>query len=74
MTKFVYEVTKHPADRFKNLVYFCTEKGECTYDELPSDQIKILKDLLNETGSQGWELVQVLFGDDGVVAIWKRPV
>ena len=74
MTRFEYEVTKHPADQFKNLVFFCSEQGECNYDELPSDQIKTVRELLNETGSKGWELVQVFFGSDGIVAIWKRPV
>jgi hypothetical protein len=74
MTRFEYEVTKHPADKFKKLVYFCSEQGECAYDELPADQIESLKDLLNETGSQGWDLVQVLLGSEGIVAIWKRPV
>ena len=74
MTRFKYEVTKHPADKFTKLVFFFFFQGECKYDELPSDQIEILRELLNETGSQGWELVQVLFGSEGIVAIWKRPV
>ena len=74
MKRFEYEVTRHPADQFKKLVYFCSEHGECGYDELPAGQIEIMKDLLNETGSKGWDLVQVLFGSDGIVAIWKRPL
>ena len=74
MTRFEYEVTKHHANNFKKLVYFCSEQGECNYDELPADQIETLRDLLNATGSKGWELIQVLFGNDGIVAIWKRPL
>jgi hypothetical protein len=74
MTRFEYEITKHPADQFTQLVYFCTDKGECNIDQLPSDQIKIMGELLNERGSQGWELVHVFFGEDGVVIFWKRAM
>ena len=73
MIKFEYEVTKHAADEFNHLVYFCTETGECDYAQLPADQMEVLKDILNEKGSQGWELIQLIFGKDGVVAFWKRP-
>ena len=74
MTRFEYEIIKHPADQFTQLVYFCTDKGECNIDQLPADQIKIMGELLNERGSQGWELVQIFFGEDGVVIFWKRAM
>ena len=72
MTRFEYEITKHPADQFTQLVYFCTDRGECNIDQLPSDQINVLGELLNERGSQGWELVHISFGENGVVIFWKR--
>jgi len=72
MRQFEYELTKHPVDEFAHVVYFCTDKGECNLNQLPSDQMKILGDILNRRGEQGWELVQVLFGNDGMVAVWKR--
>ncbi len=74
MRKFEYEITTHPAHEFTDLVYFCSEKGECEYGDLPSEQITRLQNLLNEAGSRGLELVQLFFGNDGVVAIWKKPV
>ena len=74
MIKFEYKITKHAADEFNHLVYFCTEKGECDYAQLPADQMDVLGDILNEKGSQGWELVQLFFGKDGVVTFWKRPL
>lgn len=74
MTRFEYEITKHPADQFTKLVYFCTDNGECNIDQLPSDQINIMGELLNERGSQGWELVHISFGEDGVVIFWKRAM
>jgi hypothetical protein len=74
MKRFEYEITKHPADTFNQVVYFCSETGECSINEVPGDQTEILADTLNERGSQGWELVQISFGKDGVVAFWKRKV
>lgn len=74
MTKYGYEITKHPADEFNRLAYFCTESGECSLEEVPDQQTGILRDILNQRGSEGWELVQLFFGKDGVVALWKRMI
>lgn len=74
MKKFEYEITKHPAREFSRLAYFCAETGECKYDQLLNAQIKVLNDILNERGSMGWELIQLIFGKDGIVAYWKRAI
>jgi hypothetical protein len=72
MSKYTYEITKHPADEFNRLAYFCTESGECELEEIPDRQTIILRDILNQRGSEGWELVQLFFGKAGVIALWKR--
>ena len=74
MKKFEYEITKYPADDFTQLVYFCTNEGECDFDQLPSNQTEVLENILNERGVLSWELVQVFFGKDGIVAFWKRAI
>ena len=74
MKQFEYEITKHRADDFTHLVYFCNPEGECDLDQVPSDQTKILEDLLNQRGKDGWELLQTLFGKDGIVIFWKREI
>ena len=74
MKKFEYEITQHPAENFRQVVYFCTETGECSLNEVPRDQAEVLTEILNERGQQGWGLVQVSFGKDGVMAFWKRKV
>jgi hypothetical protein len=74
MAQFEYEITKHPAEAFHELVYFCSESGECKLKELPSDQLDTLKGVLNEKGEQGWELIQLSYGKDGLIAFWKRPI
>jgi len=74
MKCFEYDITKHSADTFDKVVYFCSETGECGLDEVSRDQTRILADILNQKGQEGWELVQVAFGQDGVMAFWKRKI
>ncbi len=74
MKRFEYEITRHQADTYKQVVYFCTETGECTLDEVPDEETKMLSQILNERGNQGWELIQVSFGKDGMMTFWKRKV
>jgi hypothetical protein len=35
-------------------------------------QTNLLKETLNRKGGEGWELIQLAFGTDGIVAFWKR--
>ena len=74
MKKFQYDITVHPVESFKKVAFFCTQEGECTLEELPSDQVNILQNLLNARGGQGWELVDMAFGKDGLLAIWKSEI
>ena len=57
-----------------SLVYFCTEQGDCRIDDLPDPQIGSLERILNERGAEGWELVSLYPGNDGIVAFWKKAI
>ena len=72
MRSFEYRVTKHSAEAFHRVAYFCSEQGECSLEEVPADHVEQLEGILNEEGAQGWELVQLFFSGGGVVAVWKR--
>jgi hypothetical protein len=72
MDTFEYKITKHNIERFTQLVYFCSAQGECGVAQVPPDEPSALEALLNEQGLLGWELVQLLFGKDGLIACWKR--
>ena len=74
MNRFEYEITKHPLNEFSGLVYFCTDQGDCELEQIPDGQLNGLGQILNERGAQGWELVQVFFGEGGAMAFWKRSV
>ena len=74
MRKFEYEITKHTKEDFTHLVYFCNTEGECGIDQVPENQIRVLTAMLNKRGEEGWEIVQTLFGTDGIVIFWKREI
>ena len=74
MDRYEYEISTHAADTFSRLIYFCSEQGNCTLEEVPAEEPQILVGLLNERGLEGWELIQLLFGKDGIMACWKRRV
>ena len=74
MKKFEYRITKHPADEFKHVGFFCTDQGDCTLENVPADQLTVLGDILNENGTRGYELVQLNFGKNGVIAFWKKEI
>jgi len=67
-----YDITRFTAESFQRLAVFCSETGECSLDDIPVDQTQLLKEMLNERGANGWELVQLFFQESGVVAFWKR--
>jgi hypothetical protein len=72
MKKYEYEITEHPAGEFQQLAYFCSAEGECSAEQIPKGQVTKLKDILNERGLKGWELIQLSFNSGGVIAFWKR--
>jgi hypothetical protein len=74
MSFFEYQITKHSVQEFSKIKYFCTSEGECSIDDLPEDQVEIFVGFLNKRGAEGWELIEIFFGKDGIVAFWKRAV
>ena len=61
-------------DEAPKRLYECGETGECTIRDVRRDQMEYLQGFMNEMGSEGWELVQVLFNRNGAVSFWKRAV
>jgi hypothetical protein len=71
-SRFEYEVTRHAADTFREVVYFCSQDGSCSLGDIHSNQLKMIEDILNERGMKGWEVIQVSFGKGGMLVFWKR--
>ncbi|UCG79218.1 MAG: hypothetical protein JSV21_05190 [Nitrospirota bacterium] len=72
MDRYEYQITGHSAESFDRVNYFCTEEGKCGLNDVPGDQLQAFMGILNEQGQEGWELVQLFFGAQGVLAFWKR--
>ena len=74
MKKFEYEITKHEAQTFNDIIYFCSESGKCRIEKVSLNQINVLNNMLNTRGEDGWELIQINFGKDGILVFWKREL
>ncbi|HTY25026.1 MAG TPA: hypothetical protein VMC85_17980 [Desulfomonilaceae bacterium] len=72
MLRFEYEISTHLGNAFTKLAYICSQAGECSLEEVPGEEPQILVDLMNERGLQGWELIQLVSGKQGLMAFWKR--
>lgn len=72
MKVYRYEITRHSGEEFTKMVYACTEDGKCTLDQIPMDQVVMLEGILNDRGAEGWELIQVVFKKEGLIAFWKK--
>jgi hypothetical protein len=72
--QFEYQITTQAADQFKQIAFYCSTEGTCTINTLPQKQFEDFTNILNEKGKQGWELVQLIFNQDGAVIFWKRGI
>ena len=79
-----YRVTIHSADDILALAdqpadaapptVFCNDAGACYFDGGPNPYTRAIEQLLNKTGRDQWELVQVTFRPDQLIGFWKKPV
>ena len=74
MKNYEYDITRHKADEFQHVNYFCNSTGECSLETIPSEQTAALISILNSRGREGWELIQTHFGEGGMLSLWKREV
>jgi len=74
MSSYEYRITRHPAEAFRQVAVFCSDDGACKLEDIPDAQTRILTEILNDLGREGWELVQTLFGRGGMLAIWRRKL
>ena len=74
MKSFEYDITQHSAESFTEVAFFCSESGACGLEQVPGTQREKILDILNERGRLGWELIELFFGKDGIMAFWKREL
>jgi hypothetical protein len=74
MRHFEYDITRHSAESLNQVIVFCSEGGQCNLEDIPHSQTAIFRNLLNDKGREGWELADIAFGKDGILAFWKREL
>ncbi len=75
MERFEYDMTRHSAESLGDLVFVCTEAGECGPANTGGGTESVaLMHVLNQRGEQGWELVQIMTGAQEIAAVWKRRI
>jgi len=52
----------------------CDTEGHCFYNDVMKVYLDKFKDVLNERGSEGWELVQSSYHKGSLVCFWKREI
>ncbi len=62
-------IVTHP---HKNIVFACRPEGACEVHDIGLEQAEKLTSLFNEMGEEGWEIIQLVFHDSGIVSFWKR--
>ena len=55
-------------------MYACRPDGECEIHQMGVEQLDNLSGILNEMGSEGWELIELFFHQSGIVTFWKRAI
>jgi len=82
MKKYEYTVRIYSMEELKqsgvdveeenSIVYACRPGGECEVHDVGAEQLENLSGLLNTMGASGWELVELVFHQSGIVSFWKR--
>lgn len=82
MKKYEYTVRIYSMEELKqggidieeenSIVYACRPGGECEVHDVGAEQLENLSGLLNDMGASGWELVELVFHQSGIVSFWKR--
>ena len=84
MKKWEYNISFHPIHNFditeeetnysSNQTIACDTEGHCFYSDVMRLYTDEYRELLNEKGSTGWELVQLGYHKGSLVCIWKREI
>jgi hypothetical protein len=84
MKKWEYDITFHSIEELgipENEVNFpsdqviaCDSEGHCFYNDVMKVYLDKFRELLNEKGSDGWELIQSGYHRGSLVCFWKREI
>jgi len=78
MQKWEYQITRYHAQDLARggsilaASFHCDNKGECLLHDTTEETADILRDVFNEEGKKGWELIQFGYHLGDFLCVWKR--
>ncbi len=75
MKNWEYDISFHQVENEnfpKEQVIACDIEGHCFFNDVMRPYLDFFKDILNERGLEGWELVQLGYHRGSLVCFWKR--
>ena len=85
MTRWMHDVSRHSLAQVQERlarhgyqsregeVIFCDTAGHCYFDSAPNPYQDTIREILDEKGRDGWELVQIAFREQEFICFWRRP-
>jgi len=78
MKKWEYQITRYqlqnltPGEEIREAAFYCDSKGQCLLHDTTKETADIIRDIFNEEGKKGWELVQFGYHLGEILCVWKR--
>jgi len=79
MKNWEYQITRYQlknlaqGEEVREAAFYCDSKGQCLLHDATKETTDILRDILNDEGKKGWELVQFGYHLGEILCVWKRP-
>ena len=80
MKKWEYHITRYHLKDFirqgepAQTAFYCDQRGGCFLHDLSLTAGEGVRDILNEEGQKGWELIQWGYHQDELMCVWKRAL
>ncbi|MDH4267561.1 MAG: hypothetical protein OEW45_18195 [Deltaproteobacteria bacterium] len=78
MKQWEYQITRYqmqnlaPGEEIRGAAFYCDSKGQCLLHDTTKETTDIIRDVFNEEGKKGWELVQFGYHLGEILCVWKR--
>jgi len=78
MKTWEYQITRYHLKDFVReekmdpAAFYCDQRGQCFLHDTSREGADIIRDVLNQEGRKGWELVQFGYHQKELMCVWKR--
>ena len=78
MKTWEYQITRYHLKDFVReekmdpAAFYCDQRGQCFLHDTSREGADMIRDVLNQEGRKGWELVQFGYHQKELMCVWKR--